>query len=409
MTEREPIDSKTEENETTPSKGPFFEVLLVFLKLGLTSFGGPVAHLGYFHKELVDRRKWLTENAYADLVALCQFLPGPASSQVGFSVGLKRGGLVGGLAAWVGFTLPSAAVMVGFAIGAVAYDDLLTKDLLRGFLIMSVAVVAQAVWSMAKNLCPDKRRASVAVVAALTILVAATPWTQVAVIMAGGIAGYLIFRGKPQGTGASDTAKQIGVFPVIVLALFILLLVGLPAAARATDHSVVDIVDSFYRTGSLVFGGGHVVLPLIQAEVVPPGWIGDESFLAGYGAAQAVPGPLFTFAAYLGAAMTLPPSGWLGGLIALIAVFLPSLLLVIGVLPFWDRLRANAGVQSALKGTNAAVVGILLAALYNPVWTKGIHTTRDFAIALSAFALLQLWKVPTWAVLGLCITAGLLL
>lgn len=388
----------------------FFRILWVFLRLGLTSFGGPVAHLGYFRDEFVARRKWLSESTYADLVALCQFLPGPASSQVGFSIGLSRGGLRGGLAAWLGFTMPSAILMIAFAYGVSTFTDALQGGWVRGLKIAAVAVVAQAVWGMATQLCLDRTRASLALAATLAVLAWPSAMTQVLVIVAGALLGLMLYRTQSHpgimGHLSVPTSSRSG---LIYLALFFALLLGLPGAVRLFPSHTLEVFDGFYRAGSLVFGGGHVVLPLLQAEVVPPGWLTDDAFLAGYGAAQAVPGPLFTFAAYLGAVMGPWPNGWLGGVICLVAVFLPSILLVLGVLPFWEALRKKPAAQAALKGTNAVVVGILLAALYDPVWLKGIHNVSDFMIGLGAFGLLQLWKVPAWLVVILAAAAGVLL
>jgi len=387
-----------------------FGIFLVFLRLGLTSFGGPVAHLGFFREEFVRRRQWLREESYADLVALCQFLPGPASSQVGYAVGLMRGGVPGGLAAWLGFTLPSAALLIAFAYGVVAFGDLESAGWLRGLKIAAVAVVASAVWGMAAQLCPDRQRVSLALLAAMAVLAWPGSLTQIAVIAAGGVAGWYFYRGTAGGGTFDDyprlPSRRSG---IICLTAFFALLLGLPLGAALVSSAELDIFAGFYRAGSLVFGGGHVVLPLLQAEVVTPGWIGDDHFLAGYGAAQAVPGPLFTFAAYLGAAMTAGPGGWLGGLWTLVAVFLPSLLLVQGVLPFWARLSRIPLAQAALRGTNAAVVGLLLAALYDPVWTRGILGTTDFIIGLAAFGLLHFWKTAPWLVVALATAAGTLL
>lgn len=384
----------------------FFRMLAIFLRLGLTSFGGPVAHLGYFQNEFVVRRKWLNESAYADLVALCQFLPGPASSQVGFSIGLARGGLRGGLAAWLGFTLPSAILMIAFAYGVTHFSQALHSGWLHGLKIAAVAVVAQAVWGMAVNLCPDRTRATMALAATAAVLAWPTALIQVVVITVGAAAGYLLFRenGRTVAVDHPTTSKGAG---LIHLILFFALLAGLPLISALSNNHLMNVIDGFYRAGALVFGGGHVVLPLLQATVVPPGWLSNDAFLAGYGAAQAVPGPLFTFAAYLGAAMGPLPSGWLGGLIALGAIFLPSLLLVLGVLPFWEAIRVKPAAQSALMGTNAVVVGILLAALYDPVWLSGIHAPADFVIGLGAFGLLQFWKAPSWLVVALCAGAAL--
>lgn len=380
-----------------------FEILGIFLKLGCSSFGGPVAHLGYFRNEFVTDRKWLSENAFADIVALCQFLPGPASSQVGFCIGIHRGGVHGGLAAWLGFTAPSAALMMAFAYGVTLYSDVVTGNFLRGFKILALAVVAQAVLGMARTLCPDRTRILLALIAAGIVLAFPTSWTQVAVILLGGIAGYgLFYRKNAPAEKKQIRAGRSGTRGVVFLVLFFVLLFLLPFLTKISADQTLHVIDSFYRVGALVFGGGHVVLPLIQSEVVPPGWITEDAFIAGYGAAQAVPGPLFTFSAYLGAIMDTPPNGWQGGLVALAAIFLPALLLVLGVYPFWESLRAKTSVQAALKGTNAVVVGILLAALYHPVWTQAVHDLRDFLIAVAAFCLLQFWKVSVVFVLLGC-------
>ncbi len=378
------------------------EVFSVFLRLGLTSFGGPVAHLSYFRAELVERRKWLDEKAYADIVALCQFLPGPASSQVGIVLGMMRAGLLGGLAAWAGFTLPSALALILFAYGLGRIGDMSHVAWLHGLKIVAVAVVAQAVWGMAKNLCPDRERASFAVAAAVLTLTFPSAGGQIGAILAGGLAGW---RFLP--AAAVDGAHRPLLIPMsrtraaVAAAAFAILLVGLPLLATASSSHALALFASFYRSGSLVFGGGHVVLPLLQQAVVPQGWIGNDAFLAGYGAAQAVPGPLFAFAAYLGATMKDAPNGLLGGLLCLVAIYLPSFLLLVAALPFWDALRHRADVRSALKGVNAAVVGLLLAALYDPVWTSAIFSRADFALGIVAFLLLTLWKTPPWLVVVL--------
>ncbi|OHE59090.1 MAG: chromate transporter [Thiobacillus sp. GWE1_62_9] len=397
--------SKTLTSEPTPSlihesgkRTPAWSVFLIFLRLGLTSFGGPIAHLGYFREEFVTRRRWLTERSYADLVALCQFLPGPASSQVGIALGLSRSGYAGALAAWAGFTLPSAIALTLFALGISRYGDAISPGALHGLKVVAVAVVAQAVWGMARNLCPDVLRVTLMAIAACIVLFVPSAWGQVGVIAAAGIAGLLLF--KPARIVEHDplpitVGHRAG---VLWLSLFFALLLGLPVLAQLLPSQTLSMVDAFYRAGSLVFGGGHVVLPLLQAEVVPSGWVSNEAFLAGYGAAQAVPGPLFTFAAFLGASMSTTPSGWIGGLICLVAIFLPSFLLVVGALPFWERLRRNVRTQAALAGVNAAVVGLLLAALYQPVWTSAIHQQQDFGLALVALVALMFWKLPPWLV-----------
>lgn len=391
---------------TVERTGSWPEVLGVFLKLGLTSFGGPIAHLGYFRHEIVERRRWLDEAAYADLVALCQFLPGPASSQVGIGIGLYRAGLPGALAAWIGFTLPSALALVLFAFGLNALGGASGAGWLHGLKVVAVAIVAQAVWGMARTLAPDRMRATFAVAAAATVLAVPTASGQVGAIALGGLAGLILLRNGP---AASASALPMAVgrrFAVACLVVFFGLLVGLPLLHTALPNQAIALADGFYRAGSLVFGGGHVVLPLLQAEVVPPEWVTSDSFLAGYGAAQAVPGPLFTFAAYLGAVMAPEPNGWTGALVCLLAIFLPSFLLVIGALPFWEVVRSRPHVQSALRGINAAVVGLLVAALYDPVWQAGITSAADFALGSAAFLLLTMWKVPPWLVVALSALGG---
>jgi chromate transporter len=402
MGESLPADGKAISRDTAAengmARGSPGEVFRVFLKLGVTSFGGPIAHLGYFRDELVVRRKWLDESAYADLVALCQFLPGPASSQVGFSLGVLRGnGLLGGLAAWFAFTMPSALILFAFAMGAAAFTGAVAEGLLHGLKLVAVAVVAQAIWGMARTLTPDRARAGIALAAVAIAVVFAGSWAQIAAIALGACAGLWLCGG-----GGAPVSGHLE-FPVtrlgggIALALFAALLLIPPALGTAGSQALA-LFDAFYRSGALVFGGGHVVLPLLQAQVVAPGWVTNEAFLAGYGLAQAVPGPLFTFAAYLGAVMVLPPNGLAGAAIALVALLLPGLLLVYGMLPFWDALRSRPAAQAAMRGTNAAVVGILGAALYDPVWTSAVLTPRDFALALTGFLLLSVWKLPPWIV-----------
>ncbi|WP_245434806.1 chromate efflux transporter [Methylocystis rosea] len=384
-----------------PLSGRLFsilEVLGVSLRLGVTSFGGPIAHLGYFHAEFVTRRKWIDEAAYSDIVALCQFLPGPASSQVSIIIGMLRAGLAGGLAAWIGFTMPSALAMIGFAYGVGRLGDLSQVAWLHGLKVVAVAVVAQAVWGMARNLCPDRERATIAVAATLLTLAVPTASGQILAIAAGGVIGWLFLSGENKGATTPLSIPITRPIAIASLALFAVLLVGLPILANANPNPTIELISGFYRSGSLVFGGGHVVLPLLQQAFVSPGWIDRDAFLAGYGAAQAVPGPLFTFAAYLGAAMKSEPNGWAGGLICLTAIFLPSFLLVVGALPFWDALRHRTAAQSALKGINATVVGILLGALYTPVWTSAILGPADFGLGLLAFLLLVLWRTPPWLV-----------
>jgi chromate transporter len=342
-----------------------FEIFLVFLKLGLTSFGGPIAHLGYFHDEFVVRKKWLSDSAYADLVALCQFLPGPASSQVGISIGLSRAGIPGAIAAWLGFTLPSAILLILFGLGISHFSEGISPYLLLGLKIVAVIVVSFAVWKMARKLCPDKERASIAIASALSVIAFSSVWIQIGVIFFGGIIGWLFLKSTsqlPHTPLSSTLTKKAG---VIFLSVFFGLLLALPIAAQNSELQSLKYFDSFFRAGSLVFGGGHVVMPLLHSEVVPAGWVTHENFMAGYGAAQAVPGPLFTFSAFLGAVSQGEPSGWLGGVLCLIAIFLPSFLLVFGALPFWEQLRTHQSMRNAMLGINAAVVGLLGAALYN--------------------------------------------
>ena len=366
-------------------------IFAVFLRLGLTSFGGPIAHLGYYRAELVERRRWLNEAAYAELVALCQLLPGPASTQVAVAIGLHRGGFPGGIAAWLGFTVPSAVALVLFAQGAAALTGPLGRGALHGLQVVAVAVVAQAVWSMARSLSPDRPRATITVIATLIVIAGPIAIGQVAAIVAGAAAGVLVCRAAPAATGrlAFPISRPLA---VTALALYFLLLVGLPIAAAVSSVPALAVADAFYRSGALVFGGGHVVLPLLHASVVSPGWVTEEAFLSGYGAAQAIPGPIFTFAAYLGALIGGAPLA----VLCLVAIFLPGLLLVVGALPLWEILGRRPLAQSALRGVNAAVVGVLLAALYDPLWTKGIGGPADFALALVVFALLVVWKAPAW-------------
>jgi len=402
----EPGSAATEEALVGQTQGSFLEVLWVSTRLGLTSFGGPIAHLGYFHEEYVQRRKWIDEQSYADLVALCQFLPGPASSQVSIAIGIARARLLGGIAAWIGFTIPSALALIAFAFGIGAFAPAAEAGWLHGLKVVAVAVVAQAVWGMARSLCPDRERATIAVLASIFTLGWPTAVGQLSSIAIAGIAGLVIFPGS-----ASSLISHIR-FPVgkktgiAAWGIFFALLVGLPLVRQIQPSHALEVFDSFFRVGSLVFGGGHVVLPLLQTEVVGPGWITNEQFVAGYGATQAVPGPLFTFSAYLGAVMGPEPHGWAGASLTLFAIFLPSFLLVVGALPFWDLLRAVPVFQSALKGINAAVVGLLLTALYKPVWTSAIHAPADFGLGLVAFGLLMFWQFPPWLVVLLSAIGG---
>lgn len=385
------------------------EVFLAFLKRGLTSFGGPVAHLGYFRTEFVERRKWLDDKSYSDLVALCQFLPGPASSQVGIALGLGRAGWWGALCAWMGFTLPSAIALILFAFGVTQWAAVAQSGAVHGLKVVAVAIVAQAVWGMAQNLCPDRLRAGIAIVAALVVLAIPSAVGQIGAIVAGGVVGrWAVQLGHLPAAEHRDygVSKKTGAALPI---LFGTLLVVLPVLASAAGSPLLAVISSFYQSGALVFGGGHVVLPLLQAGVVPSGLVTNDAFLAGYGAAQAVPGPLFTFAAYLGAVMTGSLGGWFGGLVLLIAIFVPAFLLVVGALPFWEPLRQRDGVQRAMAGVNAAVVGVLAAALYDPVWTSAIHSRADFGLALAAFGLLVYGRQSPVLVVALAAMAGWLL
>ena len=389
-------------------KGSALEVLGVATRLGLTSFGGPVAHLGYFREEYVRRRRWISEDAYADLVALCQFLPGPTSSQVGMAIGILRAGLPGAVASWLGFTLPSAILLVAFAFGLQRLG-VTDAGWLHGLKIAAVAVVANAVWGMARSLAPDRERATVAILSAIVVLVWPGAPGQVLVIALAGLIGWRLL-------GSSSSETRVSLPPAIgrrtaiaSIVVFLALLGVLPVLRQVVTNQAFLVFDSFFRVGSLVFGGGHVVLPLLQAEVVPPGWVTNEEFVAGYGAAQAVPGPLFTFAAYLGAVKHRPPNGIAGAAIALFAIYVPTFLMVVGALPFLSALRARASFQAALRGINAAVVGLLLAALYHPVWTSAIKTSADLALALVAFALLALWSFPAWLVVLIAALGGAVL
>jgi len=402
------------ESPALASRDSPWTVFRIFLQLGLSSFGGPVAHLGYFRTEFVERRQWLSDRAYADLVALCQFLPGPASSQAGMALGYLRAGHGGALAAWLGFTLPSAMLMMALAWGLLQHADGLPTGLLQGLKVAALAVVAQAVWGMGRQLCSDRLRLSIMALACCAVLALPGPAVQVGVI---GLAAFAGFAGcrwiAPTASTATDTLsvpmrRRTGALWLVVFAL---LLTGLPLLAASLPGPLTAMVDVFYRAGALVFGGGHVVLPLLQAEVVPRGWIDHDNFMAGYGAAQAVPGPLFTFAAFVGTAMgaAAGPGSWIGGLVALVAIFVPAWLLLIGALPFWAQLRRLPQAQAALAGVNAAVVGLLLAALYTPVWTGAVHGPQDFGLALLALLALMAWRVPPWAVVGACALAGVLL
>jgi chromate transporter len=388
------------------TQGSFLEVLWVSTRLGLTSFGGPIAHLGYFHEEYVERRKWIDEQSYADLVAFCQFLPGPASSQVSIAIGIVRARLLGGVAAWLGFTTPSALALIGFAFGIGAFAPAADSGWLHGLKVVAVAVVAQALWGMARSLCPDRERATIAILASIFALAWPTAVGQLLSIAVAGVAGSMLFPGTASSS-ISYMRFPIGRKTAIAAwVIFFSLLLGLPLARQSVPGHALEVFDSFFRVGSLVFGGGHVVLPLLRAEVIGSGWVTHEQFVAGYGAAQAIPGPLFTFSAYLGALRSAEPNGWSGALLALLAIFLPSFLLIVGALPFWNFLRSLPLVQSALKGINAAVVGLLLAALYKPVWTSAIYSPVDFALGLVAFGLVMFWKTPPWLVVIMTALGG---
>ena len=392
-----------------PAHDSVWTVFRVFLRLGLTSFGGPIAHLGYFRTEFVERRKWLDEKTYADLVALSQFLPGPASTKVGIAVGFFRAGWPGAFISWAGFTLPSAIALVLFAYGVGTFGDALGGGWLHGLKVVAVAVVAQAVLGMMRALAPDRERATVAVIAAVIVLIFPNVWGQLGALILGFTAGVTVLQVSAPADHVSLPLRVSRTTGAILLAVFVAILAGLPLLVAVVPNHGLELFEAFYRAGSLVFGGGHVVLPLLQASVVPPGWVSNDVFLAGYGAAQAVPGPLFTFAAYLGAAMSAPPNGWLGAVLCLAAIFVPSFLLVAGALPFWEDLRRTPAAQAALRGVNAAVVGLLLAALYHPVWTAGILGAGDFVLAAAAFLLLVMWKTPPWLVVLLSAFGGALL
>ncbi|GEN84899.1 chromate transporter [Sporosarcina luteola] len=392
--------------QTKPTGGikSLLEIFLVSTKLGLTSFGGPTAHLGYFHEEYVRRRKWMDEKSYADLVALAQFLPGPASSQVGIGIGVMRAGVLGGITSFIGFTLPSVIALILFALLLTGFD-ISNAGWIHGLKIVAVAVVAHAIMGMAKNLAPDLKRKAIALLALIGTLLWQSAFTQVGVILIAALLGFLLYRQYEQNEEVSSQFPIAKSFSAICLLLFFGLLIFLPIIREATGSYWIAMFDSFYRSGSLVFGGGHVVLPLLEQEFVPNGWLSEEAFLAGYGATQAVPGPLFTFAAYLGAVM----KGWQGGVIATIAVFLPAFLLILGALPFWDSLRNNPKIKGAIMGVNAAVVGILLSAFYNPIWTSSIIEPIDFAFASILFSMLVFWKLPPWVIVLTGAFGGLLI
>ncbi len=379
---------------TPPDDRRPWSIFLIFLRLGLTSFGGPVAHLGYFRQEFVSRRRWLSEAAYAELIAIAQFMPGAASSKFGMAIGLSQAGYRGALAAWLGFTLPSALLLMAFALGLAGQGDALASGALHGLKIVAAAIVAQAVWGMARSLCPDTRRRVLMLGAAAVALLVPGAVGQLAVIIGAGLVGVAVLDTKAQTLADALPVAISRRAGALWLALFALLLVGLPLLAHVADSPLLSLFEMFYRTGALVFGGGHVMLPLLQAELVPNGWLGNDLFLAGYGATQAVPGPLFTFAAFLGTAI----AGVLGGLLCLVAIFAPSFLLLVGVLPFWARLRTRAHLQAALAGVNAGVVGLLLATLYQPVGTSAVGNLLDFVLVLLALVALMAGKLSPWLV-----------
>lgn len=380
------------------------EIFLVSTRLGLTSFGGPTAHLGYFHEEYVRRRKWMDEKSYVDLVALCQFLPGPSSSQVGIGIGIMRAGILGGITSFIGFTFPSVVVLIVFAL-LMAGFDVGNSGWIHGLKIVAVAIVAHAIIGMAKSLTPDLKRKTIAIVALIVTILWQTAFSQVGVILIAACIGYFLLKQKNDGAVVQSrfpVSKRVGGFSLL---LFVGLLVALPLLKEATGSYWLAMFDSFYRSGSFVFGGGHVVLPLLEKEFVPAGWVSEESFLAGYGVTQAVPGPLFTFAAYIGTVM----NGWQGGLVATVAIFLPAFLLVIGALPFWNQLRNHPKITGAIMGVNAAVIGILIAALYSPIWTSSILEAKDFGLAVILFSMLAYWKLPPWIVVFTGAIVGLVL
>ncbi len=402
----EPPQPVAPENAQGQRQGALLEVFWAALKLGVTSFGGPIAHLGYFHEEYVRKRKWIDEQSYADLLALCQFAPGPTSSKVNFSLGLLRAGYWGGLVSWAGFTLPSALALLLFAYGARAMAGPLSTGLLHGLKLVAVAIVAQAVWGMARTLCPDRTRASIAGGGALIVLLSSSAFSQLAAILFGAVTGAILCRQHPPAAGEPTPLKVSRRVGIVSLAAFLALLFGLPLLRSLTHSQAVAMTDAFYRSGALVFGGGHVVLPLLQGAVVTPGWVDNDAFLAGYGAAQAVPGPLFTFATYLGAVMKPAPNGLAGAALGLVAIFLPGLLLHLGTLPFWESFRRGSGTQAVMRGINASVVGLLGAALYSPIWTRSVQTPPDFAVALIGFILLTAWKAPPVLVVAISALGG---
>lgn len=406
LAKRSVPSSASEASQRAP-RGSVREVLFIFLRLGVSSFGGPIAHIGYFRAEFVARRRWLDERAYADLVALCQFLPGPASSQVGFSIGLLRAGYAGGLAAWIGFTLPSAAALVLFGYGAEVMSGGIGAGVLHGLKLVAVPVVAQAVWGMARTHCPDRGRALIALTAALLMLFSSSSIAQIAAIVSGGVLGLLVCCNELPPPACEFSAAVSHRMGIAFLTAFFVLLAGLPLLRVCGELSGIALFEAFYRSGALVFGGGHVVLPLLRESFVTPGWIADDVFLSGYGAAQAVPGPLFTFAAYLGTVVRVNPHGVLGAALGLSGIFLPGLLVLLGTLPFWGTFRRYRRAQSVMAGVNAAVVGLLAAALYDPIWTSSIRVPGDIALAVAGFALLAAWKTPTFVVVIISAIGGI--
>jgi chromate transporter len=388
--------------------GSPLEVFAAFLTLGLSSFGGPIAHIGYFRNEFVQRRHWLDDQAYADLVALCQFLPGPASSQVGFSIGLMRAGYLGGVAAWAAFTLPSALFLILFAYGAHRLRGPTGVALLHGLQLVAVAIVAQAVWGMARTLCPDRQRSCIAIGAALIVLFSGSAIAQIAAIGLGAIVGLWVCRGVASAPVAGHLKSPVSTRAgLAALAFYVLLLAGLRVLQILAPSTGVALFEAFYRSGALVFGGGHVVLPLLREAFVPPGWVSDDTFLAGYGAAQAMPGPLFSFAAYLGSVVHVTPHGVAGAALGLVGIFLPGMLILVAALPFWDSLRRRPDARAAVAGVNASVVGVLGAALYNPLWTSAVRTPADLGIALAGFLLLTAWRIPPLYVVLCAATAAI--
>ncbi|GBF43081.1 chromate transporter [Leptospira ellinghausenii] len=373
------------------------QIFFTALKLGCTSFGGPIAHLSYFHDEYVTKKKWISAHAYADLVALCQFLPGPASSQVGMAIGLSRGGLLGAILSWIGFTLPSFLILVLFGLGLGTIDVSNHKHWLHGLKVVAVAVVAQAILGMGKKLCPDKERLTIAITTSVILLFFSSALLQISLLIFSGLFGvYFLKLNETLPHEPVHTGKKLIGF--LFLSLFFIFLFLFPLLRNVSNTTEVQYLDSFYRAGALVFGGGHVVLPLLQAEVVPTGWVSNDLFMAGYGLSNAIPGPLFAFSSYLGAVSLVSPNGWYGAIICLVAAFLPSFLLIVGALPFWEQLRKNLWIRKVMLGINASVVGILLAAFYNPVWTSAVYSPKDFALVVVGFLLLEFWKLPSWLV-----------